>query len=338
MDVSSVRAELPLMGLEEGVHQVPVQVTLADQRSQLISVTPAFVNVTLEPDLTVVLTPTLSILDLDTLPPGYAVGDVTLSPQTITVRGPQSLVEKIAEAHIDVELEGSRADFQKSISPVLLDVSGQQVSDLRPTPENVLVTVSIRRTFFTREIAIQASLNLDTLEPGYEIENVQVIPPSVTLSGSRGALDNAGEFLVTAPISLTNVLSEVTVDAPLVIPEGLTAMNELGESLNSVTVNLQVVPVTDYLVLETRVNILNVSDPLIARATPNRISVLAIGPKPLLDAIREDPDLIIIILDLRDYTAGTYEVPLQVQVPEGVQVQMFPSEVEVVLEGQQPAE
>ena len=338
MDVSSVRAELPLMGLEEGVHQVPVRVTLADQRSQLVSTSPAFVNVTLEPDLSVVLTPTVSIVDLDTLSPGYAVGDVTLSPETITVRGPQSQVEKISEAHIDIDLEGNRVDFQKSISPVLLDVNGQPITDLRPTPENVLATVSIRRTFFTREIAIQADLSLETLEPGYELTNVQVIPPSLTLSGSRSALDSAGEFLVTAPISLTSVLDEITVDAPLLIPEGLTAMNEMGENLNSVSVNVQVVPVTDYLVLSAKVNVLNVSDPLFARVTPNRVSVLVIGPKPTLDDIREDENLIIVLLDLRDYTAGTYEVSLQVQTPEDVQVQLFPTEVEVVLESQQPAE
>jgi YbbR domain-containing protein len=338
LDVSSVQARLLLEGLEAGVHQVPVDVTLADQRSQLVSVDPAFVNVTLEPELSMTLTPTLTILDLDTLPPGYAVGDVVVSPETIDVRGPQSQVEKIVEALIELELEGSRTDFQKSISPVLLDAEGQPISNLRPTPETVLVTVPIRRTFFTREIAIQAQLDLETLEPGYEVAQVQVEPSSVTLAGARTALDDAGDFLVTAPISLTGVLNEVTVDAPLILPEGLTAMDDLGENVNSVSVYVQLASITDYLVLETKVNVLNVEDPLFARVTPNRISVLAIGPKPLLDAIREDPNLIIVFVDLSNYIAGIYEVPLQVQTPLGVQVQMFPSEVEVVLEEPQPAE
>ena len=150
LDRSSIRAEVQLLGLEAGVHQVPVVVTLADQRSQLISPMPDVVNVALEPDLSVVLTPTLTIVDVESLSPGYAVGDVTITPETITVHGPQSQVEKVVEAHIDLELEGSRTDFQKSISPVLLDASGQPIEDLRPTPEQVLATVAIRRTFFTR--------------------------------------------------------------------------------------------------------------------------------------------------------------------------------------------
>jgi diadenylate cyclase len=338
IDVSSVRAELPLVGLEDGVHYVQVDVALADQRSQLTSVTPSFVNVTLEQDLSVELTPTLTILDLESLSPGYSVEGVALSPETVIVRGPKSSVEKISEALIELELEGSRTDFQKSISPILLDSDGEVVSDLRPTPEQVLVTVSIRRDFFTREIAVQADVREDTLEEGYEIERVQVSPSSVTISGSRTALDNAGDFLLTAPISLTNVLSEVTIDTPLILPEGATAMDAEGENVNNASVFIRVMPITSYLVLNSQVNVLNVPDPYFARVTPNRISVLAIGPQPLLDAIEEDNDLVIVFVDLSGYTAGVYDVVLQVQMPLGLQVQMFPSEVQVELVEPQPVE
>jgi YbbR domain-containing protein len=97
-------------------------------------------------------------------------------------------------------------------------------------------------------------------------------------------------------------------------------------------------PITSYLVLNSQVNVLNVPDPYFARVTPNRISVLAIGPQPLLDAIEEDNDLVIVFVDLSGYTAGVYDVVLQVQMPLGLQVQMFPSEVQVELVEPQPVE
>ena len=162
-------------------------------------------------------------------------------------------------------------------------------------------------------------------------------PSSVTLAGISSSLESAGDFLFTAPISLTNVLNEITIDTPLLIPEGASALDELGENVNSVSVYVRVAPITDYLALNSMVNVLNLEDLLIAKVTPNQISVLAIGPQPLLDAIREDPNLIIVFLDLSDYTEGVFDVPLQVQAPIGIQVQMFPSDVEVVIKSQQPA-
>ncbi len=331
-DISSVRADLTLSNLEAGVHQIPVEVTLADQRAQFLGASPPFVNIILEPDLTVTLTPTVQIQDLDSLLPGYAVGNVTLSPETLTVRGPQSQVEDVAQAIIDLTLEGSRTDFQKNLSPILVDLSGNVVEDLNPRPEQILVTVSMRRTFFTREIAIQPIVNIDTLESGYEVSRIQVAPASVTISGATAALDSAGDFLVTAPITLTGVMNQLTVNTPLILPEGVTAEDDVGDNIRSVSVVVDVKPITDYLVENVQVNLLNVADGLIARLQTNRVSVLLIGPQPLLDAMRDDPSLLLVYLDLTGIEEGAYKLPLQVDVPQGIEVQLFPAEVEVTLE------
>jgi YbbR domain-containing protein len=172
---------------------------------------------------------------------------------------------------------------------------------------------------------------LESLESGYEVTSVAVLPSSVTIAGSSSALDNAGDFLTTAPITLTNIYSELSVDAPLILPEGVSAIDAQGETVNTVRVEINVTPQTDYLVLNKIVTLRNVPASLNARVTSTRIAVLVIGPQNLLAEIRNNPDLIVLFIDLVDYTAGSFTIPIQTEVPEGIEVLLFPSEVEVLI-------
>jgi diadenylate cyclase len=336
VDASSARATLHLEGFTEDVHQVEVDVTLADRFSQEVAVRPAAVNVALEPELNLVITPTVMTLDLEALPPGFTVGDVELSPETISLQGAESLVEMVAEARIEILIEDHRTDFQQKFSPLILDEDGEVVEGVTTTPREVLAAVPIRRTFFTREIGIQADLDLDTLEDGYQVTSSTLTPPEVTLAGTRSALDNAGEFLLTAPISLTGIHTEYTVDTPLIVPQGASALNDEGIIINTVTVRVEITPVSDFLVLDRTVNLRNLSPTLNGRVVPNRVSVLLVGPRPLLEEIDADPDLVVVYLDLEGFTSGTYDLELEVEAPPGVNSQLFPSEVQatIVAEGE----
>ena len=102
LDAVTVRAGLDLANLPAGIHRVPVNIVLTDKRAQVISFTPAFVDVALEPLATITISPTIAVLDLDSMPPGHALDELGLSTQTVTVQGPQSLVEKVAEAEAEL--------------------------------------------------------------------------------------------------------------------------------------------------------------------------------------------------------------------------------------------
>jgi diadenylate cyclase len=334
MDASSVRAELSLDNLSAGVHLVPVQVTLADRFSQVLAVQPAQVNVTLEPELSLTLTPTVKILNLDTLPLGYSIGAIKVQPQTITIKGPKSQVEMVTEARIEIPIDEHRADFQQTQAPQLVDANGNPVKDVTVSPNDVLVTVPIQQTSFTREIGIQANLDMKSLGNGYEVTSVEVVPKSVILSGSQAALNSVGEFLTTAPISLTGVTSDYSVNAPLNVPPDTSALNQEGDSVISVEVNIKIAPVTDYYVISVRPDLRNLPSTLNGIIDPSRVSVLLVGPRPVIAQIKDNPGLVVVYLDLQGYEAGVYELSPKFEAPTGIQVQLFPSEVQVTLQTQ----
>lgn len=331
IDASSARATLQLEGLASGTHPVEVDVTLADRFSRELAVMPAAVNVTLEPELSLVITPTAMISDLEALPPGFAVGDVELTPKTFSVVGAESLVDMVLEAQVEILIGDHRTDFQQTVSPRIFDQDGEVVGGLTSSPRELLASVPIRRTFFTREIGIRADLDMDTLEDGYQLTSSTLTPPEVTLAGTRTALENAGEFLQTAPISLTGVNTQYVIDAPLIVPQGASALDDDGEIINTVTVRVVVAPVSDYLVLDRKVNLRNLSPTLDGRVVPNTVAVLLVGPRPLLEEINADPDLVVVYLDMEGFTAGTYDLELDVEAPPGISSQLFPSGVQATI-------
>ena len=330
-DHSSVNAEVDLSGLTAGAHQVPVEVTLADQGVQLLSTTPSNVNVTLEANVSKEFTPNLVILDPGSLAVGFELGGLSTSPETILVQGQESLVSKVVQAQIVIQLNGRREDFQV-VEPVsLLDQDGQVVEELTPSPQQVLVDVVIDQTFFTRESSVQAILDNDTLDPNYEITGIITNPSTVTLTGNRAALAEVGEFIETAPVDLTDVYSKLSVEAPLILPEGVSALNDEGETIQNVLVHITVEPITDYLAITRFIEERGLEPPLIARLSESRVSVLLFGPRSLLDEIMKDPNLITVFVNLDGLSAGTYTLSIEYEAPQDVIVELFPSETEAVI-------
>jgi len=241
-------------------------------------------------------------------------------------------VDTVKQAKIDIELDGQRTDIQQTIIPVLSGVDGKPIDNILPTPKEVLVTIPILRTFFTRELGIQADLIEDSLEKGYEIRRIEITPPVVTLTGSSIALDEAGDFLVTAPISLTGITNDIFMDVPLVVPETTTPLNDLGETVNSVTVDLKISPNIEYYVLEREIADRNLSLGLSVKINPGRTTILLIGPRPLIDQIKQNPDLVAVFIDLQELAPGEYSIAVNYEVPPGIEARVFPSEAQVVID------
>jgi diadenylate cyclase len=331
LNTSSLRAELNLMGLPAGVHSVPVKVSVAYPQAQVLSVIPPSLDVTLEQELRREITPTVMIVDLNLMPPGYVVGEPAVAPGSLSLSGPRSLVERVATARIDLVIGERRADFQDTYRPLLLDSNGYTVEGVQASPQLVVVTVPVRRTSFTRQVGVQAKLDEKGLDADYEVRSIELTPASVTLAGPQADLDSAEPYLATAPISLTGHYSDFTLDSPLVIPHRLTALNDLGEIIQSVKVKITITPIMDYLVLEREPVYLNLPEGAQATGEPSQVAVLLIGPRALLAEIVKNPQMVSVQLDLANLAPGTYTLPVQVQAPQDIQVQLFPKDVTVVL-------
>ncbi len=332
MSSASVRAVLDLTGLPPGVHSLPIDVIPADPSVQTISVKPRSLDVTLEEEISRPITPTIVLTDLSSLPPGYVAGDVSLNPAVVTAVGPRSLIDRVAAARLEIAIEDRRADFQETVAPSLIDENGDFIDGLTLVPEQVMATVPIRRTFFSQDVGIQVILDRNGFSPDYEVKEISVDPATVGLAGPQKVLDAVGSYLETAPVSLADQTSDLTVDAPLEVPDGITVLNDKGETIRSVQVKISIVPVTSYLVVQRQVQITGIEPNQAITLTPSEVSVLLIGPKYLLEDLASKPELILVTVSVSGLVPGVYTLPLEISAPVGIETQGFPKEIQALVE------
>ena len=332
LTLDNINAQVDLSELSSGSYQVPVEVAITDERVQIVSIAPPAVSVILENYVQRELEVFIEILGDNLLPLGYELGEYSATPEYVSIQGADSVVAQVAQAKTAVDVSGRTEDFQV-VTPIdLLDQEGDIDDDLVPSPQQVVIDVIIIQTFSTREIAIQAVWDASTLDIDYTITGAVVNPSMVTLTGQQRALEAAGDYLQTATIDLTNIRSEFSEQVPLIIPEGVTAVDKDGNRLLNVFVTITIEPVTDYYSERRRVELRGLDPNLTARVSDSWVSILLFGPKPVLREIESDPSLLNVYADLSDLqTPGIYTVILQYEAPEDITAEVFPPEIEVVI-------
>lgn len=334
IDASNIRAELNMSDLPAGLNQIPVEVNLSEQGVQLLSLDPSTIDLTLEPLMKREYSPRVSITDPEDLLPGYVLGKIIHSPNVVTVHGPENLVAEVVAVRGELALDGRVNDFQESVPVIPIDREGEPVVGVNSSPQRVLASVPIERTSSTVQVSVIADVDQGSIDQDYEIDQVQVNPPIVSITGSQNDLNELGNYIETEPIDLSGVQSEFSAVVPLVLPEGIVALGDRGQSVTGVEVRIDLSPKTDFQLLEKTIVQRGLDPSSQVEFLPEKVTVLSIGPKPLLDQIRDDSSLIVVYVDLNDLSPGTYYLPLEIEAPNAVDVQTFPSEVQIeIVEG-----
>jgi YbbR domain-containing protein len=167
---------------------------------------------------------------------------------------------------------------------------------------------------------------------GYWMRNLFVEPQSVELEGPRSALEaiERGETQVrTEPVDLEGATDDVVVRAPLVLPEGVRAVNV--PDAVTVTVIVEALPVT--LSYDAPVQPRRLAAGLeVEVLSPSRVQVLLSGPRSQLEVMSAE-DLVAVV-DLAGLGPGVHRVTPAVQPPLDLQLAgTTPETVEVVIRG-----
>lgn len=328
-DPSVVSAELDLSGLPSDAHQVPVEIAIAYPGIQFTSVDPSFVNVVLEEKISKELT--TNVNTSGSISNGYRLEEIKTTPETVLIEGQESLVSQVVQAEVDISLNGRSENFQEILPVTLLDQDGEIVQGLTPSPSQVLVDVFIVQEFTTRVIAVYANVDMATLEPNYEVVSTLASPSVVTIKGRPLELANIGEYVETSPIDLTGITSELKIQAPLLVQDTIQVFNNENEEIWNVLVQVEVQPKPSFLSIEELVEIRGLNPELNASIQDRWVTVFMIGPSNLLDEIRSNPDLLILFVNLEGLTAGSYIVPIEFEAPNGLEIELFPSETEATI-------
>jgi YbbR domain-containing protein len=165
---------------------------------------------------------------------GFALGAPTVSPPSVVVHGPQSVVDTVARLVITVQVDGARADVGGPMVPVPLDAGGQPVHGVQLVPAQVSVTVPVARQLPVKPVPVRPVLT-GAPASGYALGKPVVVPATVAALGPNSVLAGL-RALRTAPISVSGATSEVRATVMVLEPAGVLALTP-----EDVTVSVPVV-------------------------------------------------------------------------------------------------
>jgi YbbR domain-containing protein len=314
-------ATVVLLGLDAGVHQVPVQVTLNEERSRVVSIAPEYVTLELEQEMEAVVPVRVQVEGKPTL--GYLRRTPLIVPPETTVRGPRTYVRQVIEAYAEVSVEKANADIEGEFQLRPQDVAGQLIPHVTLVPDAVSVRIPVELSGRYRPLVVKVTLGGGEITPGYRITYISVDPPSVTVFGAPDVISALPGFIETEPIDVTGAQSDIVVQPALVVPPNVAVV--MSEQ-PMVTVAIEPIESSQTVVITPELQ--GLQPGYTATVSPETVQVILDGPLPLLDELK--PKDVRVVLDLFDLPRGAHQIEPQIVVPEGLTAQsILPATVQV---------
>lgn len=211
-------------------------------------------------------------------------GNAELDNTTIKIIGPESVINQIAKATINVDLTGQTEDFMVKEPITLRDKDGNpvDVSLVTPSVEEVTLTLPIR---YFRYIPLHVGV-----VPGggatEETTDIVYEPERIMVSGNKEVLSKMTR-LELGSIDLGSIdLDELTeaedIHFPIELDPGLTC--ETGETEAIVSVSFPNLDTKELIV--TNFNVLNVPEGLACELLTKELKVKVRGPKDVVARVK----------------------------------------------------
>lgn len=318
-----------LGGLGPGTHEVPVEVSLEQEPSRILSREPATVEVELSSQSNRIVPVQVEVEG--TPPVGYVSRSTILQPRDVTVKGPTNYVTRVVEAFATLSIEGAQADVEEILSLRPQDSEGDAVPYVSLTPETVDVTVPIEPSGYHSTLAVKAVLTGEVAS-GYRITDIAIDPPTVTIFGNPADLAALQEgFIETKPINVAGAQQDVVVRPGLGVPPKITVVPG-----QQVEVEVSVEAIQSSLTITSTLEVQGLQPGFSVTLSPDVVQVVLSGPLPRLESL--GPDDVRIVLDLFGLSEGTHQITPEIVTPEEITPQsVIPATIQVrIAEGPSP--
>jgi len=305
---SDFEAWVDLSGAQpgNGPQSVPVQLRSIDPRVTVISFEPQVVTV----DLDRVAQKTVKVaVDRGDVPPNLEVGTTNIEPVEVQVVGPASVITRVVAARASVLIQPSGINVDQDVELVPVDDLGNAVAQVKLDPPTARVTIPIFSGHKSKTVPVNPQI-IGTPAAGFELAAASVAPTFVTVEGDINELE-ALTSIDTAPVSVSGYSSSQNVEAPLVLPTGVVALD-----VQNVRVTIVVRAVTASRSFEVGLRLVGAKPGLDYSADADRVLITVGGSLPDLD--RLIGATLAVDLDVSTLGPGTTDVQVTANLPAGI--------------------
>jgi len=324
-DPGLISANINLSGLEAGDHNLIPEVLVDLRPVQVVEVSPASVDLSLEKVASKTLP--IGLIQTGTLPVGYQTRNAKLSQSEAKLVGPESLVQTVVEIAATINISELTTNINRTIDLKPLDDAGVVVNGVVLSPNRVDVSIDVEQLVGYRNVFVKI-VTSGSVAQGYHLTGIVVNPPTLTVYASDPDLISVmPAFIETEPVNLNGAQQSFESRVGLQLPEGIVV---IGEQSVLVSVGVEAI-YNSTQILGVPVSAINLAEGLQVTLSPLTVDVYISGPMNLLENIGTTS--VFVTLDLTGLTEGTYQLSPKVELdrPELRLDSTLPGLIEVVI-------
>ncbi len=300
--------------------QVPIQVSIEGKDYEEAYSTPRNLQVKIDEEAknNFPITPTTS----GTVREGYVIGELTANPEKVTIRGPKTVISSISRVCAEVNVSGLSENSTLEATLVLYDANDNVIDQTLLAnnlgEEGVTVDVEL---FQTKNVSLKFDTSKLSAAEGYSISGISYEPQEVQVSGEEDVIKELSEIRIPAEeLERTGLTqrTEVTIDIQPYLPDGVT-LTDVNANNVVVVISVNQPGARSFEVSTSSIVVNNLADDLeLSYGNTVDLEIQIKGPDEVLDNLSLAKK---VSIDLKNYTAaGTYKVPVTVDVPKGCNV------------------
>ncbi len=261
---------------------------------------------------------------------GYLVGEITPDQNLVQISGPESAIERVAKAAVDVDVTGFTSDIGTSVEIKLFDKENHAIQDARISQniKTVDVKVNINKT---AEVPLYFAYSGSPAYGYRATGEIVANKETVLIAGKQSVLKNISAIELPAEsIDISGVSEDFTkeVDLRRYLPENITLANSADAKVE-VTVRIQPEVSKKLTVNGENIEAVNVPDGFIATLDeiPEGTQIEILGLASELSGIHESAlrgrvniETWMVSQGMTEPVDGYYQMEVDFGLPESISV------------------
>jgi len=270
---------------------------------QIISKSPETINFT-------VASPKSKTIDIrgeftGTMAEGFTADDMVFEPSTITVSGPDEILDRIDYAWVNLSMYNVNSDISKESDFVLIDKNGSEIDKDKLSFSSDTIKVKLP-VIQTKEI----KLNVELISgAGANASNctVSIEPQLLKIAGDSSKLSNIDQLII-AKINLSDFASVYEEVIPIDLDESIQNLTGVTEAKVKITVN----GLTTKSFTVNNISCSSIPSSINASIITKSLTVTIRGTEAALESL--EADKIRVVADLSDYADASGNVSVDAKV------------------------
>lgn len=303
VDLSDVRST--------GQYTLPINVTSKNTGRELniSSIEPSMITLSIDRIISKEFTVRAAAPNI-TVPDGYYLGDLTATPEKITLTGSASILNQISYVEASSTSGGDLTESRQTASDINIYGSFGAKMDkdnIQFDPDNIMVNIPI---FIQKELPLKFTLNYPQ---NFDIDSLkyEILPPSIIVASPDDSIINLSELNIGV-MNISDIELNKSVYIPINLPEGYKNLS--GNNNAQINWLLDDYGKLDFSISTDNIDISNNPNNFDVSMITQMIKISVIGPSDIITTLT--PSDFILRLDLLGVLLreGSQDVPVTIQI------------------------